>query len=130
MEELSEAVNASAASTRKVALDGSIDQGEDDGGAKSHARQGNMNPGRDDQLSPGNLQKVGVGVLERMVERRSSVDSLTIDISNVHRVGCVALQYFRWDQADQGGAANGVDLKHLASWLWGQKPDVWIPGES
>ena len=52
VEKLSETFNSTAATSRKDA----IDQGEDDGGSESQTRQGNVNPRRDDQLCPGNLQ--------------------------------------------------------------------------
>ena len=83
VEKLANAVNSSAATIRKARISGSIDQGEDDRGAKSHTRKGNLNPRCYDQLCLGNLQQVSISKQEGVVESRPSMNSQIVDIPKV-----------------------------------------------
>ena len=91
MEKLTEAVNSSATPTRKTRIGGSVDQGEDDRGAKSHTRKGNVNPRRDDELCRGNLKQVPICKLEGVVESRPRMNSPIVDKAMVKCVRYVAL---------------------------------------
>ena len=112
VEKLTEAINTSAATARKGRVSVPVDEGEDHWGAECHTRQGDMDPGSDDKLGLGKLEKVSIRKLEGMVETWTTVHALVVDITKKDRIRLVIVHYFLWDQVGQSCPTMGNSINH------------------